>query len=167
MPDPTPPLAEERFPLLAGTRRLVPIAFVLAVAGAVLATNNGTRLVYLGLTLLVVALAFLVRARRPVLVIDDAGYRVEIRRRVRVRVRWDEVKHARGADAEHAMYLDCGEPARNLLLPPGRGYGFRFERQDVLYARLALRLADRLELVDSLVPDPPVKNGHNKPSPPQ
>ena len=165
MSDSSPPLLnEERFPLLPGSRRLIPIAFALSLAGVIFAVSTTTRLVYAALTLAVVALWLFARARRAVLVIDDEGYRVEVGRRRALAVRWDEVTRARAAPAEHAMYLDCGDPARNLLLP-GRGYGFRFARQEALYTLLALRLADRLELVDKLVPDPPVKNGHNKPSP--
>ncbi len=84
--------------------------------------------------------------------VDASGYRVEQGARELLRVGFDEVKRVRAVPAEQSMYVDCGEPARNLLLPPRRGYGFRFARQGDLYVILAKRLEDRLEIVESLAP---------------
>src|SRR5262249_32176336 len=108
------------------------------------------RWVCVGGTAFVLLAAAVARVARPVLVVDAQGYRVEERGRVRLTVGFAEIARARAVPAEQAMYLDFGEPARNPLLPPRRGYGFRFERQGALYARLARALGERLEVVPSL-----------------
>src|SRR5207248_7741790 len=112
-------------------------------------------------TIAIVAMWVLTVLRRPVLVVDDEGYSVEVRGRRTLRVLFSEVQRVRAVPAELAMYLDCGDPARNLLLPTRHGFGFRFARQAALYVLLARHLQDRIEIADKLVPDPPVTNGHN------
>jgi hypothetical protein len=139
----------ERFALLS-TWRWLPWAAVVAGVLSALALVGTPRWVCLGGTAFVLLAAAAARLARPVLVVDARGYRVEERGRVRLTVGFTEIARARAVPAEQAMYLDCGEPARNLLVPPRRGYGFRFERQGVLYARLARALGDRLEVVSSL-----------------
>jgi hypothetical protein len=91
------------------------------------------------------------RLRRPVLVVDGEGYRVEVGRRERLRVAFREVLRVRAVPSEQAMYVDCGDPARNLLLPTRHGWGFRFARQGALYVLLAKQLADRLQIADRLI----------------
>lgn len=157
-PPPTGPgtrrgaLAVRRFPLLPTWRWLMPLAVMLGALGVAFAGANGPRVYFLVATALVCLLWWVQAWRRPVLIVDDGGYRVRVRGRERLRVRWSEVRSARAVPDEHAMYLDCGDPARNLLLPQ-HGYGFRFARQPELYALLATRFGDRLERVAKLVPD--------------
>ena len=154
----------QRYPLLPSTRIAVPIAIALGLAGIAFATGSTPRLVYAAGTLAVIALWLANLARRPVLVVDGEGYRVEVRRREVVRVRFDEVKRVRAVPGEQAMYLDCGDPKRNLLLPTRHGFGFRFARQATLYVTLAKRLSDRLEIADTLIPNPP-ETGKDPPDP--
>jgi hypothetical protein len=55
---------------------------------------------------------------------------------------------------EHALYVDCGDPGRNLLVPPARGFGFRFAEQEALCARvLAAVPAERVHEVERLERD--------------
>jgi hypothetical protein len=93
-------------------------------------------------------------------IIDENGYAVSERGREKLRVAWTEVKQVKADAAEHAVYVDCGDPARNLLVPPRRGFGFTFERTEELYARILDAVPDRVELVPRL--DAP-KNGDKKP----
>ena len=86
------------------------------------------------ITLLFAVLEALARARRPVLVCDAAGYRVEVAGRVRFAVPWSAVREVRLDRAEGAAYVDCGDKARNLLLPPERGYAFSYGDQAALLA---------------------------------
>lgn len=145
-------MAVRRFPLLPTWRWLMPLAVMLGAFGVAFAGASGPRVYFLVATALVCLLWWAQARRRPVLLVDDGGYRVRVRGRERLRVRWSEVRSARAVPDEYAMYLDCGDAARNLLLPQ-HGYGFRFARQPELYALLAARLGDRLEEVDKLVPD--------------
>ena len=154
-----------RHPLLPATRMVAPAAIAIATICAALAGNSGTRILYAGIALGAAMLWALTRWRRPVLTVDEGGYRVTVGKRERLAVRFEEVKKVRALPAERAMYLDCGDPARNLLVPPWRGYGFRFQDQDALYDRLATRLADRIEIVTALAPEPPPTPDPAKPTP--
>lgn len=149
---------ERRYVLVSSWRWIVPLAIVLGVVGAV--AGGGALRWVCGIGAALIALAWLAGTlRRAVLVLGDEGYRVEEGGRERLRVRFDEVRRARAVPAEHAMYVDTGDPRRNLLLPPRRGYGFRFEGQGDLYVRLARALADRLEIVERLESRPSDRAG--------
>jgi hypothetical protein len=144
-----PSAAGDRYTLVSTWRFVVPLAVVLGVLGAV--AGGGVLRWVCGIGAVLIALLWLVGAmRRPELVLEAGGYRVEEGGRERLRVDFTEVRRARAVPAEHAMYVDCGDPRRNLLLPPRRGYGFRFDRQSELYVRLARALGDRVEIVDRL-----------------
>jgi hypothetical protein len=148
------PLPARRFPLLAATRWMAPTALSIAVLMALFAGGRAPRIGYSVLAVIVGGLWLLARTRRPVLLVDDDGYRVEVGGQVKLRVRFEEVTRARAVPAEQAMYLDCGDPGRNLLLPTRRGFGFRFAEQGALYVLLAKRLGDRLEIADKLEETP-------------
>src|SRR5207302_3837828 len=139
-----------RFPLLATTRWMAPVSFAIALFGAIFATGKPPRIGYAVVAAIVGALWLIARLRRPVLLVDNDGYRVEVRGRVKLRVRFDEIERARAVPAEQSMYLDCGDGDRNLLLPPKRGFGFRFAEQADLYVLLAKRLGDRVEIAERL-----------------
>ena len=151
-----PPLAsgpasepERRFALLSTWRFLVPASIVFGLFAAA-AMNGAARLFCLAGAALVAVLWVLGQRTRPALLVDGEGYRVMERGREKLRVAWREVSSARAVPAEQAMYLDCGDPARNLLLPPRRGFGFRFDRQDQLYVIVARLVAGKLRVVASL-----------------
>jgi hypothetical protein len=139
-----------RFALLASGRWVVPLAIAVGLVGTATATGPTGRLVFGGGAAAIAALWALGRWRRPTLIVGPEGYRVVEAGRERLAVAFSEVKRARAVPAELAMYVDCGDPARNLLLPMRHGYGFRFARQDELYVLLAKRLGDRVEIVATL-----------------
>src|SRR5215470_17820761 len=122
--------APARYPLVATTAWLLPLAVAVAVVGVALAQTPVGRLVAVWFALLGAAAWLWQRRQRPVLLLDDDGWAIEQRGREKVRVRWDEVKVVRLERREHALYVDCGDPTRNLLVPPRRGFGFRFEAQE-------------------------------------
>jgi hypothetical protein len=137
----------------SGMRLPLPLLAFLVLIGGALAPTAHVRLVWFAVAALLmlgwtVSLIF-----SPVLYVGDRGYRVEVRGRTTVDVPWAEVRGARAVPAERAMYVDAGDPARNLLLPPRHGFGFRIDRQGELYANLARRLADRLIVVEQLQTD--------------
>jgi hypothetical protein len=142
----------QRFALISTWRWVVPVAIVAGLLSAVLWQGVVPRWICGG-GAVVLAILWLLE-RRPVLVIDAEGYQVEERGQKRLRVPFAEVRRARAVPAEHAMYVDCGDPGRNLLLPPRRGFGFHFDRQAQLYVLLARRLEDKLQVVSSLLPGP-------------
>ena len=145
---------EHRFALLASGRWVAPAAIVVGLLGAAAAPALVGRMVLGGGGLVIALLWALGRYRRPTLVVDALGYRVVEGRRERLRVEFVEIRRARAVPAECAMYLDCGDPGRNLLVPTRHGFGFRFARQSELYVLLAKRLGATLEIVDALiVPD--------------
>lgn len=148
-------MAEARYPLLSTARWMVPLAIVLGLVGAGMARTTAGRAILGGGALAITALWALGRARRPELVVDDTGYRVEECKHARLRVEFAEVKQVRAVPAEQAMYVDCGDPARNLLLPSRHGFGFRFARQGELYALLARHLDAKIEIADALLPPEP------------
>ena len=93
------------------------------------------------------------RRARPELVVDETGYSVLEHGREKLRVGWSEVLKVRADASEHACYVDCGDPARNLLVPPRRGWGFHFQRSNELYARILDAVPSSIvELVPRLDP---------------
>ncbi|MGZ3438727.1 MAG: hypothetical protein ACXVDD_04405 [Polyangia bacterium] len=144
-------MAASRHPLVVGTRWLLPVAVVLAVAGAVVAHQLLARVIA-GFFAVVGVAAWLWQERhRPTLVLDDDGYAIEQLGAEKLRVRWTEVRAARIDRRESAVYLDCGDKARNLFVPPRRGYGFRFADAPAVLARVLLALpADRVVEVERI-----------------
>jgi hypothetical protein len=126
----------QRFPLVFTQRRVLPLAVGVAVAGAIVTDLLWARLACGAVALVALVAAWLQSRTRPALILDDQGYAVEERGREKLRVAWSEVKHVRADGAEHALYVDVGDPARNLLVPPRRGYGFRFERSEELFQKI-------------------------------
>jgi hypothetical protein len=119
-------MAPSRHPLLAGTRFLLPVAIALALAGALVAHGTTARLVA-GFFALLGGVAWLWQERhRPTLVLDDDGYAIEQKGREKLRVKWSEVQKVRVDRRAPAVYVDCGDKARNLFVPPKTGYGFSF-----------------------------------------
>jgi hypothetical protein len=143
-------VAQERFPLLFTQRRVLPLAVAVALAGAWLAEGAWARAVCLALAVAALAAAWLQARTRPTLILDEDGYAVEERGREKLRVPWSEVKSVRADPSEHALYVDCGDPRRNLLVPPRRGFGFRFERAEALYAFVVAQVPERVEVVARL-----------------
>lgn len=144
----------QRFPLQYAGRWLIPLAIAVGVTGIFAAQGLGPRLFFAIGSLLMVVAWRVAHARRAVLEIHDQLFRVAVRDKSRFAVKWEEITVARAVPDEHAMYVECGEPQRNLLLPE-RGYGFQFERQKELYDLLAQILADRLTVVAALSPPDP------------
>jgi hypothetical protein len=144
-------MAASRHPLVVGTRWLLPAAVALAVAGAVVAHQLAGRIIA-GFFALVGVAAWLWQERhRPTLLLDDDGYAIEQLGAEKLRVRWTEVRAARIDRRETAIYLDCGDKARNLFVPPRRGYGFRFaDAPTVLVRVLASVPADRVVEVERI-----------------
>jgi hypothetical protein len=140
-----------RHPLLIGTRWLVPLACSFALAGALMMPSPLARVVAAVMFVLSGLGGWLMFFVRPVLLLDDDGYAIVQRGRERLRVRWSEVLKVRVDKREHALYLDCGDKARNLFVPPRRGYGFRFADSPALCARvLAAVPAEHVVEVDRI-----------------
>lgn len=131
----SPPKAD-RFPILFTQWGLIPVAVVLLAGWAIFSDRLGLRIAAGVLALVTIVVGSVLFALRPWLVVDDEGYAVWERGREKLRVAWREVVAVRADADEHACYVDCGDPTRNLLVPPRRGFGFRFERQEALYARV-------------------------------
>jgi hypothetical protein len=144
-------VAASRHPLVVGTRWLLPLAIVLAALGA-LAAHQWAARVIAGFFALVGVAAWLWQERhRPTLVLDEDGYAIEQLGAEKLRVKWTEVRAARIDRRETAVYLDCGDKARNLFVPPRRGYGFRFaDAATVLTRVLAAVPADRIVEVERI-----------------
>lgn len=90
------------------------------------------------------------RQRAFVYVLPD-GYRVKTGR-LDFTVRWSELKRVLHDPTESALYLDCGNPARNLLVPPATGFAFTFARKQELYQQLLLavgHLAQQVPRIDA------------------
>jgi hypothetical protein len=143
--------APSRHPLLVGTRWLLPIAIAFAVAAVVAAHAMPARLIA-GFFALLGGVAWLWQERhRPTLVLDDAGYAIEQEGKEKLRVAWSEVQKVRIDRRENAVYLDCGDKARNLLVPPKRGYGFRFADAPTVLARVVAAVpAERVVEVERI-----------------
>jgi hypothetical protein len=131
-------------------RRVLPLAVAVAAAGAWLSTQWLPRALCLAFALAALAAAILQRRGRPSLLLDDDGYAVVEHGREKLRVAWSEVRRVRADAAEQALYVDCGDPARNLLVPPRRGYGFRFQRSDELFRRVLAAVPEKVESVARL-----------------
>jgi hypothetical protein len=141
----------QRYRLIFTQRRVLPVAVLVALAGAAVTEAWWARGACVAVAVLAIVAAWLQSRSRPTLVIDDGGYAVEEYGKEKLRVSWGEVHKVRADGAEHALFVDVGDPQRNLLVPPRRGYGFRFERADELYQRiLSLVPADKVESVAKL-----------------
>ena len=141
----------ERYRLIFTQRRVLPLAVLVAVAGAAVATALWARIVCGAVAGLALLAVWLQGHSKPALLIDEEGYAVEEHGREKLRVRWSEVVKVRADGAEKALYIDVGDPARNLLVPSRRGYGFRFDRADELFQRILDRVpADKVEAVARL-----------------
>jgi hypothetical protein len=146
--------ATARHPLVATTAWLLPLAVAVALVGIALARAPMGRLLAAWFALLGAAAWLWQRRERPVLLVDDDGWAIEQRGREKLRVHWSEVQAVRVERREHALYVDCGDPGRNLLVPPRRGFGFRFAEQEALCARvLASVPAERVQEVERLERD--------------
>jgi hypothetical protein len=145
----------ERFALVFTQRRILPLALGVALVGAVFSTVWWARLGCVAVAGLAAIAAWWQARAKPALIVDERGYAVEEHGREKLRVAWSEVVRVRADRAESALYVDCGDPARNLLVPPRRGFGFRFERAERLYALIVSSVqAERVEAVDRLDPKP-------------
>ena len=144
-------MAVSRHPLVVGTRWLLPAAIVLALVGAVAAHATAARVVA-GVFAVLGVVAWLWQERhRPTLVIDDVGWAIEQRGTEKLRVAWSEVRAVRVDRRESAIYVDTGDKARNLFVPPRRGYGFRFADAATACARvLGAVPADRVTEVERI-----------------
>ena len=151
-------MAEARHPILFAQRRVLWVAIAFGAVGALLGQAAWMRIAFGAMTALMLAVWLLSQRARPEVIVDDEGYRVEEFGKEKLRVRWSEVQKVRADEAEKAAYVDCGDSNRNLLLPPARGYGFRFERSDELYARILAGVApEKIERVERLDPRLPGK----------
>jgi hypothetical protein len=148
-------VAAERFELSFPQRRILPVSLVIAFAGAALADATWLRLFCGGFGLLTLGLWLVLRRAQPSVVVDESGYAVEEFGREKLRVAWSDVIKVKADPSEHALYVDCGDPAKNLLVPPARGWGFRFPRAPELYARVLAAVPDKVELVERLDPKTP------------
>ena len=140
-----------RHPLLVATRWLLPAAIGLALVGAAVARAMPARIIA-GVFAVLGVLAWLWQERhRPTLVIDDAGWAIEQRGAEKLRVAWSEVRAVRIDRRESAIYVDTGNRARNLFVPPRRGYGFRFADAAGACARIVAAVpADRVTEVERI-----------------
>ena len=152
-------LPPQRVALLSSTRYLLPVALLCALGLAVFGTGTFLRLGAVLAGTLLIGLHLVARRRRPILVVDDRGYAVEVAGQQRFFVPWTAVTRALHDPTEHALYLDCGDAAHNLLLPPLAGFAFSFENREALYERLLSHVSDRIEVVPRLDASPPPSPG--------
>ncbi|HEY2745785.1 MAG TPA: hypothetical protein VGL86_14215 [Polyangia bacterium] len=144
-------MAVSRHPLVVGTRWLLPVAIGLALVGAAVAHQTMARVIAGVFAVLGVAAWLWQERHRPTLVLDDTGWAIEQQGREKLRVAWSEVRAVRIDRRESAIYVDTGDKARNLFVPPRRGYGFRFARAEAACARvLAAVPADRVTEVERI-----------------
>ena len=144
-------MAVSRHPLLVGTRWLLPVAIGLALVGAFAAHTSTARIIAAAFAALGVLAWWWQERHRPTLVIDDAGWAIEQQGKEKLRVAWSEVQRVRVDRRESALYVETGDKARNLLVPPRRGYGFRFADAATACARvLAAVPAASVEEVERL-----------------
>ena len=161
---PTTPQGEEtRYTLLPTTRYVSWVAVATGGLLAVMAPSVLLRGLSGGMAVALMLLTWAVGRRRPVLILDDAGYRVQVGSRERFRVRWDEVHRVLRDRSEGAVYLDCGDGKRNLLVPPAAGFAFTFSDRVGLVERILTRVGDKVQDVERLdklpapAPAPPDK----------
>jgi hypothetical protein len=132
-------------------RRLLPLAILFALGGAAFAPSLALKAVSAAFALAGAGVTWWQRRAQLTLALDGEGYAVLERGREKLRVRWSEVQRVFADASEFACYVDCGDRARNLLVPPARGFGFRFERSDALYARILDAVpTEKIELVPRL-----------------
>lgn len=145
-----PPL---RFVLLPTTRYVAWVAIAIGALMAGFSPLWWARAMGAGAAFLLLGSQFVLRSRRPVLILDDSGYRVEVTGKVRFSVRWEEVRRVLHDRAEEALYLDCsaapgsasgGDRKRNLFLPPRAGFAFTFTDRALLYRMLMEKVGDRV-----------------------
>ena len=155
---------EARFTLLPTTRYVSWVAVATGALLAVLAPSLGWRVVGGGVALALLLLTWAVGRRRPVLILDGAGYRVEVAGRERLRVAWTEVRRVLCDRSEAALYLDCGDGKRNLLVPPAAGFAFTFSDRQRLSERILAIVGDKVEYVERLdkLPGPAAASGPAK-----
>ena len=139
---------EARFMLLSTTRYVIWVAVGLGGLLAVLGPSLWWRGLSGAVALALLLLNWVVGRRRPVLIVDDAGYRVEVAGGERFRVGWDEVHRVLRDREEAALYLDCGDGKRNLLVPPAAGFAFTFSDRDRLVERILARVGDKVQDVE-------------------
>lgn len=142
--------AASRHRLLASGRLVLPLALVAMIALVVV--GHGAARVGAAIAAGLLAAGWLwSRVSARTLVLDDDGYAIEAWGRERLRVHWREVARVRHEPREPALYVDCGDKTRNLLVPPARGFGFRFAAAEAAVARvLASVPPERVETVERL-----------------
>jgi hypothetical protein len=157
MVTPQPPGESTQYTLLPTTRYVNWVAVAIGGVLAVLAPSVLWRVLCGAVALALLLLTWVVGRRRPVLILDDSGYRVEVGGRERFRVRWDEVQRVLRDRSEAALYLDCGDGKRNLLVPPAAGFAFTFSDRLGLVERILGRVGDKVQDVERLdkLPAPP------------
>ncbi len=141
---------EQRFVLLATTRHVLWLAVALGAALAAVGAATWMRASSAAVTLALLALHLYTRRRRPVLILDAAGYRVEAAGALRFRVAWSAVRRVLCDASEQALYVETDDRRHNLLLPPARGYAFTFSDREKLYAAVRAAVPDKLEEVERL-----------------
>ena len=152
------PQSIKRYRILFTQRRVLPLAVVVALVGAAVSEALWARIVCVAVAVMAVVAAWLQSRGGAALIVDDTGYAVEERGREKLRVAWGDVHKARADAAEHALYLDTGDPAKNLLVPPQRGYGFCFEHADELFSEILRHLPEeKIESVARLDAPAPKK----------
>jgi hypothetical protein len=146
--------APTRHRVVPSASALLPVSMVITFA-AFLATSWAERPWLIG-AFVGEALAWTwSRSSARFVVVDDDGYAFEAGGREKLRVRWSDVKKVRHEPREQAVYVDCGDPARNLLVPPRRGFGFHVSDAATLCARvLASVPAEKVETVERLEKPP-------------
>jgi hypothetical protein len=104
-----------------------------------------------GTVALMLVLSWLWGRQRAFVYVLPEGYRVTTRH-LDFTVSWSELKRVLHDPTESALYLDCGNPARNLLVPPATGFAFTFARKQELYQQLLLavgHLAQQVPRIDA------------------
>lgn len=145
---PTSTAGEARFVLLSTTRYVNWVAVGMGALLAAVAPSLLMRCVSGGVALALLILTWAVGRQRPVLLLSDTGYRVEVAGRERFRVAWNEVHRVLRDRGEAALYLDCGDGKRNLLVPPATGFAFTFTSRALLVERILSHVGDRVQDVD-------------------
>jgi hypothetical protein len=145
------PLDHQRgYELLSSTRW---VRWVAIGVGALLAVLSHLLLwrALGGTVAVVLTLAWVWGRHRAFVYVLPDGYRVKTGR-LDFTVRWSELKRVLHDPTESALYLDCGNPARNLLVPPATGFAFTFARKQALYQQLLLavgHLAQQVPRIDA------------------
>ena len=141
---------EQRFRLLPTTRFVLPVAVLLGALVAALGTVTWMRVSSAAFAVVLVLLERATARRRPVLVLSADGYRVEAGGKTRFFVPWSSVQRVLCDASEQALYAECGDRAKNLLLPPVNGFAFTFENRAALYQAVRRAVPDRIQEVARL-----------------